>query len=261
MSVTFAADPLMKEKAERQRLDVLMVAKGLASSRQRARALIMAGRVRVDGARVEKPGREVSHDVELSVQEDLPFVSRGGFKLDAALKGFGLDPTGLRILDVGASTGGFTDCLLQHGAAHVVAVDVGYGQLHWKLRSDSRVTALERRNVRFLPKESLPGPVHGLVADMSFISLTLVLPRFAEFVEPGGWVLVLVKPQFEVGRMDVGKGGVVRDPEKMRCAIETVKAAAKSSGFEVLGELESPITGPKGNREFFLYLRPTSLRK
>jgi 23S rRNA (cytidine1920-2'-O)/16S rRNA (cytidine1409-2'-O)-methyltransferase len=246
----------MKDKTQRSRLDVLVVEKGLAVSRHRARALIMAGKVRVDGERIEKPGREVSREAVLSVQEDLPFVSRGGVKLDGALKGFNLDPSGLDVLDAGASTGGFTDCLLQHGAAHVTAVDVGYGQLHWKLRNDPRVTVLERCNVRFLEKEKLGGPVDAVVADMSFISLELVLPRFADLVAAGGWVLVMVKPQFEVGRGEVGKGGVVRDPAKMRHAVEAVKTAARKNGFEVLGELESPITGPKGNHEFFLYLRP-----
>jgi len=245
----------MSERVSRCRLDTLLLEKGLVPSRERGRALIMAGKVMVDGARIEKPGKEVPCDASVSVREDIPYVSRGGVKLKGALDGFGVNPRGLTILDAGASTGGFTDCLLQHGAARVIAVDVGYGQLHWRLRNDPRVTLLERKNIRFLDKTALPFPVDAAVADLSFISLHLVLPRLAEFVPPGGWVLALVKPQFEVGRGEVGKGGVVRDPEKMRTAIESVTSFARRCGFEVLGEQESPITGPKGNREFFLLLR------
>lgn len=231
-----------------------MVERGIASSRERARALIMAGKVTVDGVAAEKPGKEVALDADLFIKEDLRYVSRGGLKLEAALDAFDIDPTGLIVLDAGCSTGGFTDCLLQRGAAHVIAVDVGYGQFNWKLRSDSRVTLIERTNIRFLEPASLPPKVDAAVADLSFISLRLILPKLAEIVPPGGWAVPLVKPQFEVGRGDVGKGGVVRDPEKIRAAVEGIKDFSETCGFRVLGEIESPVQGPKGNREFLLHL-------
>jgi 23S rRNA (cytidine1920-2'-O)/16S rRNA (cytidine1409-2'-O)-methyltransferase len=215
----------------------------------------MAGKVLVDGVRIEKPGKEVASDAAINVKEDMPYVSRGGIKLAGALDGFGIDPQGQTILDAGASTGGFTHCLLLRGAARVIAIDVGYGQLDWGLRNDPRVTLIERTNIRFLEPTSVPYPVHGAVADLSFISLKLILPKLKEIVLPGAWIVPLVKPQFEVGRADVGKNGVVRDLEKMRAAVENVKSFAHNCGLEVLGELESPITGPKGNREFFLHLR------
>ena len=245
----------MKDRQSKIRLDNLILQRGLATSRHKAQALIMAGKVLVDGLRIEKPGKEVNFDAELSIPEDLPFVSRGGIKLCAAIDHFNANPSNLSLLDAGASTGGFTDCLLQRGAARVIAVDVGYGQFDWKLRNDPRVTVVERTNIRFLEISALPFPVDAAVADLSFISLTLVLPKLAEIVPPGGWLLALVKPQFEVGPKDVGKGGVVRDTSKMRAAIENVKRAAIECGFEVHGEFESPIKGPKGNREFFLHLR------
>lgn len=241
-------------KTPKSRVDTLLVERGLVSSRHRARALIMAGRVRVDGAKIEKPGKEVALEAVLTVEEDLPYVSRGGLKLEAALDTFEIDPAGLRVLDAGASTGGFTDCLLQRGAARVVAVDVGYGQFHWKLRSDPRVSLLERTNLRFLNPEALPHPVDAAVGDLSFISLKVVLPIFREILPGRGWLVVLVKPQFEVGRADVGKGGVVRDPARARQAVEDIQSSADLSGFDVLGDMESPLKGPKGNREFFLYL-------
>jgi len=215
----------------------------------------MAGSVLVEGVRVEKPGKEAPCDAEISVKQDMPYVSRGGLKLEAALDGFHVDPNGLSLLDAGASTGGFTDCLLQRGASRIIAVDVGYGQFDWSLRSDPRVTLLERANIRVLDPASLPYPVDGAVADLSFISLTLVLPKFFEILPAEGWLIPLVKPQFEVGRSEVGKGGVVRDEQKIRAAIEKVKSCAEECSFEVLGELESPVRGPKGNREFFLYLK------
>lgn len=232
-----------------------MVDKGLVPSRERARSLIMAGRVLVEGVRVEKAGKEVPYDAEVLVKEYMPYVSRGGLKLEAALDGFGVDPKGLSLLDAGASTGGFTHCLLERGAKRIIAVDVGYGQFDWELRKDPRVTLLERTNIRFLDPASLPFRVDGAVADLSFISLTLVLPKLHEILPLGGWLIPLVKPQFEVGRADVGKGGVVRDEQKIRAATEKVKSSAQGCGFQVLGELESPIRGPKGNREFLLYLK------
>jgi 23S rRNA (cytidine1920-2'-O)/16S rRNA (cytidine1409-2'-O)-methyltransferase len=247
----------MPQKPVKKRLDTLMVDKGLVPSRERARSLIMAGRVLVEGVRVEKAGKEVPYDAEVLVKEFMPYVSRGGLKLEAALDGFGVDPKGLSLLDAGASTGGFTHCLLKRGAKRVIAVDVGYGQFDWELRKDPRVTLLERTNIRFLDPTSLPHLVDGAVADLAFISLTLVLPKFYEILSLGGWLIPLVKPQFEVGRADVGKGGVVRDEQKIRAAIEKVKSSAQECAFQVLGELESPIRGPKGNREFLLYLKKT----
>ncbi|MCA1960487.1 MAG: TlyA family RNA methyltransferase [Desulfomonile sp.] len=239
---------------EKDRLDVLIAARGLATSREKARALIMAGHVLVNGERVEKPGKEFPTDVEIAVQEELRYVSRGGLKLEAALDAFNVDCAGLCVLDAGASTGGFTDCLLKRGAAHVIAVDVGYGQFDWGLRNDPGVTLLERTNIRFLSPDALPRQVDAAVADLSFISLTLVLPVFAKVLPQGGWLIALVKPQFEVGRGDVAKGGVVRDPAKVRSAVDQVKNAARKAGFSVMGEVESPIRGPKGNREIFLHL-------
>jgi 23S rRNA (cytidine1920-2'-O)/16S rRNA (cytidine1409-2'-O)-methyltransferase len=249
----------MPQKPVKKRLDMLMVDKGLVPSRERARSLIMAGRVLVAGVRVEKAGKEVPYDAEVLVKEYMPYVSRGGLKLEAALDGFSVDPIGLSLLDAGASTGGFTHCLLERGARRVIAVDVGYGQFDWELRKDPRVTLLERTNIRFLDPASLPYTVDGAVADLSFISLTLVLAKFYEILPLDGWLIPLVKPQFEVGRADVGKGGVVRDEQKMRAAIEKVKSFARGCGFQVLGELESPIRGPKGNREFLLYLKKTGM--
>jgi 23S rRNA (cytidine1920-2'-O)/16S rRNA (cytidine1409-2'-O)-methyltransferase len=244
----------MKNRQTKIRLDNLILQRGLATSRHRAQALIMAGKVLVDGLRIDKPGKVVNFDAELSIPEDLPFVSRGGIKLCAAIDHFQVNPANLSCLDAGASTGGFTDCLLQRGAARVIAVDVGYGQLDWKLRNDARVTILERTNIRFLETKALPFRVDAAVADLSFISLTLVLPKLAEIVPSGGWLLALVKPQFEVGPKDVSKGGVVKDMSKIRAAIEKVKRSAAECDFEILGEFESPIRGPKGNREFFVYL-------
>jgi len=215
----------------------------------------MAGRVKVNDIRIDKPGKEVPSDSVVLLEQDLPYVSRGGLKLEAALDAFAIDPGGLTMLDAGASTGGFTDCLLQRGAARVVAVDVGYGQFHWTLRSDPRVVLLERTNIRFLDPRSIPCPLDAAVADLSFISLKTVLPNLREMLPPGGWLVVLVKPQFEVGRSEVGKGGVVKDPARIRNAVEGIKSFARECGFDVLGETESPIKGPKGNREFLLHLR------
>ncbi len=226
----------------------------MVGSRQRARALIMAGKVLVAGEIAQKPGKEVPCDAELVVAAAIPFVSRGGIKLSTALDAFHLDPTGLTVLDAGASTGGFTDCLLQRGAARVIAVDVGYGQLDWKLRNDPRVSVMERTNFRLLDPRRLPHAVDAAVADLSFISLRLVLPKFRETLPEGAWLVPLVKPQFEVGRFAVGKGGVVRDSGSIRAAVDGVRNFAELCGFDVVGEIESPIRGPKGNREFLLHL-------
>lgn len=240
----------MKERADR-----LLVDKGLVSSRERARALIMAGNVIIGDHKVDKPGQLVDTALEIRIKNDIPFVSRGGLKLQKALDHFEIAVDGLIVLDVGASTGGFTDCLLQRGATRVYAVDVGYGQLAWKLRQDSRVVSLEKTNIRYLEPESLPLLPDMAVIDASFISLDKVLPNTLRLVRNGGTIVALIKPQFEVGRGEVGKGGVVRDPEKHTAVIEAICTLAKNLNLEVIGVIESPITGPKGNREFLVYLR------
>lgn len=231
--------------------------KGLAPSRSRAQALIMAGKVKVNGKPAEKAGLAVPAGAEVSLDRpDHPYVSRGGVKLAGALKELGLDPAGLACLDVGASTGGFTDCLLKHGAASVCAVDVGYGQLHWSLRQDPRVEVIERVNVRYLREDVAPGPFDLIVADVSFISLGLIVPRLVPRLTPGGRLLVLVKPQFEAGRGQVGKGGVVRDPAVRRETITKVSGQMAEMGLTVTGSCPSPISGPAGNREHFLLACP-----
>jgi len=238
-------------------LDLLLVERGLAESREKARALIMAGEVWVEGQRVDKAGRAFPKDVKIEVRRQAcPYVSRGGLKLQGALDAFALDVAGRVVADLGASTGGFTHCLLIRGARKVYAVDVGYGQLHWSLRRDHRVVVMERVNVRHLTPEALGEMVDLVVADLSFISLTLVLPAVKGVLRPGGEALLLVKPQFEVGREKVGKGGVVREAALRREALERVKKRAEELGFEVLGEMDSPVPGAKkGNVELFLYLR------
>jgi 23S rRNA (cytidine1920-2'-O)/16S rRNA (cytidine1409-2'-O)-methyltransferase len=240
----------MKERADR-----LLVDKGLVCSRERARALIMAGDVIIGDHKVEKPGQLVDTSQAIRIKDDIPFVSRGGLKLQKALEHFAIDVTGLTVLDVGASTGGFTDCLLQRGAAKVYAVDVGYGQLAWKLRQDERVLSLEKTNIRYLEPEALPAPADMAVIDASFISLDKVLPNTLRLVRGFGALIALIKPQFEVGRGEVGKGGVVREPEKHAAVIEAVCSLAEGLHLEVVGVTESPITGPKGNREFLVYLK------
>jgi len=241
---------------KRERIDKLLVERGLVQSRERARRLLMAGAVRVAGQVVDKPGATVDPAAEIRVEGgDIPFVSRGGLKLAGALDRFGIDVRGVQALDVGASTGGFTDCLLQRGARAVVAVDVGYGQFDWKLRNDPRVTLIERANVRHLEAGRLPFAPDFCAIDVSFISLTLVLPAIVPLLTAAAQVLPLVKPQFEVGKGQVGKGGVVRDPQLQRAAVERVRAAAGDCGLSYRGECESPLLGPKGNREFFLHLQ------
>ncbi|MCL5126416.1 MAG: TlyA family RNA methyltransferase [Deltaproteobacteria bacterium] len=234
---------------------MLLVNRGLVSSRERARALIMEGKALVNGIRIDKPGKEVSVCSLLEIKEPAPYVSRGGLKLAAALDAFGIVPEGLTVLDAGASTGGFTDCLLQRGAARIIAVDVGYGQFHWQLRNDPRVRLIERTNIRFLEVDALGERIDAAVADLSFISLKLVIAKFAKFLPVGAWFVPLVKPQFEVGRSEVGKHGVVRNSEAIAVAVASVKQAAVDSGFTVLNQIESPIRGPKGNREFLLHLK------
>jgi 23S rRNA (cytidine1920-2'-O)/16S rRNA (cytidine1409-2'-O)-methyltransferase len=242
----------------KQRLDTLLAERGLFPSRSRAAASVMAGEVRVGSDRrpAQKPGEMVAADVQLDVAEPPRFVSRGGIKLDNALVATGVAVRGRRALDVGSSTGGFTDCLLQHGAAHVTAVDVGYGDLHHRLRTDPRVDVLERTNARGLRPEMLgPGELPGLaVVDVSFISLAKVLPAVLGCLAPRHDVLALVKPQFEVGRGRVGKGGVVRDADTRREALVDVGLTARALGAVVLGFCSSGLPGPKGNRESFIWL-------
>jgi 23S rRNA (cytidine1920-2'-O)/16S rRNA (cytidine1409-2'-O)-methyltransferase len=239
------------------RIDTLLARRGLFASRARAAASVMAGEVRLGGPggeRAAKPGQMVADDVELAVDERPAFVSRGGIKLANALQATGVDPAGRLCLDVGASTGGFTDCLLQGGAAHVVALDVAYGELHWSLRNDDRVTVLERTNARALEPRELPYAPDLVVADVSFISLTKVLPAVLTCCAPRFDALAMVKPQFEVGRARVGKGGVVRDPDDRRAALVAVAAGARDAGASVLGFASSGLPGPKGNRETFVWL-------
>jgi 23S rRNA (cytidine1920-2'-O)/16S rRNA (cytidine1409-2'-O)-methyltransferase len=237
----------------RVRLDQVLVAQGLVPSRQRAQAMVRAGLVRVAGTLAERPDQMVDPGVSIGLDHAKAYVSRGGDKLAAALDAFGVDPAGRVCLDVGASTGGFTDILLQRGAARVMAVDVGYGQLAWSLRQDPRVTVLERVNIRHL--ERLPIPADLAVIDVSFISLRLVLPRVRDLLSPPAEVVALVKPQFEVGKGAVGKGGIVRDPEQHRRVLSELRQFAQESGYQVAAEIPSPILGAKGNREFLLYLR------
>jgi 23S rRNA (cytidine1920-2'-O)/16S rRNA (cytidine1409-2'-O)-methyltransferase len=244
----------MAEPTKKKRLDTILFESGLAGSRHQAAALIMAGKVMVDGRKVEKPGTQVALDASLRVIEGMPYVSRGGLKLAGALEHFGISPQGLVVLDAGASTGGFTHCLLERGARKVIAVDVGYGQMDWILRNDERVQLMEHTNIRYLEPGLLGDHLDAAVADLSFISLAMVLAKFRELLPKGAWFLPMIKPQFEVGKGEVPKGGVVRDPDKIRRAIQGVKDVALRVGFIVRGETESPIRGPKGNREFFLYL-------
>jgi 23S rRNA (cytidine1920-2'-O)/16S rRNA (cytidine1409-2'-O)-methyltransferase len=245
--------------SKRPRLDRLLVERGLAASRQRAAALILAGRVTVDGRRAGKAARQVAPDARVEVvEDDEGYVSRGGIKLAGALDAFSLSVAGLVAMDVGASTGGFTDCLLRRGARRVYAVDVGYGQLAWKLRQDARVVVLERTNVRYLDREQIPEPVDLATVDTSFISLTKVIPRVIEFLGENGRLLALIKPQFEVGRGRVGKGGVVRQPELHQQVVSEVERFCRDQALAVGGVVESPLLGPKGNREFFiLAVKPT----
>jgi 23S rRNA (cytidine1920-2'-O)/16S rRNA (cytidine1409-2'-O)-methyltransferase len=246
-------------KSGRTRLDVLLVARGLAESREKAQALILAGKVEVAGQASAKAGSLVADDAEIRVAApDHPWVGRGGIKLAHALDAFRIDVDGRLGLDVGASTGGFTDVLLQRGARHVIALDVGHNQLHWRLRSDTRVTVIEGVNARALTAADLPGLGDGagiVTIDVSFISLRLILPVIPALLAPSGDVVALVKPQFEAGREDVGRGGIVADPAVHARVLEAVGGAAAAVGLARVGAVESPITGSEGNREFLLHLR------
>jgi 23S rRNA (cytidine1920-2'-O)/16S rRNA (cytidine1409-2'-O)-methyltransferase len=234
------------------RLDRLLVDRGLAPSREKAQAMIMAGEVLVGGQKAAKAGQTVADDVPLEVLARSPYVGRGGFKMAGAIAHFGLVADAKVCLDVGASTGGFTDCLLQAGATRVHAVDVGTGQLDWKLRNDARVVVHERINARQLQFGDIGEPVDLIVCDVSFISVTLILPAIVPLLRPAGEMVILVKPQFEVGKGQVGKGGIVRDPELHRAACERVTIAVRDLGFET-AIMESPILGAEGNKEFLLH--------
>lgn len=238
------------------RIDLLLVRRGLAPSREQAKRLIMAGEVFVAQRKITQPGWLVPMDSEILVRQPPKFVGRGGLKLEGALETFGLDVTGLTALDIGASTGGFTDCLLQRGTAKVFAFDVGTNQLAWKIRSDPRVVSREKFNVRHMRPEDVGEEVDLIVADVSFISLTLVLPPALEVLRPGGRAVVLVKPQFELSPEEVGKGGIVREPERHQKACDKIEAFVKShTNLEWLGLIQSPIQGTDGNQEFLAHFR------
>ena len=240
----------------RDRLDKIMVDRGIVKSRERAKALIMAGNVLVDGRPAPKAGSltDIEADIQLK-EDDIPFVSRGGVKLAAALDRFQISPADMIVMDIGCSTGGFTDCVLKRGAKKVYAVDVGYGQLDWSLRNDPRVVLLEKTNIRTLEKERMPELVDLMVIDVSFISLTQVLSRVHDFLHENGDVIALIKPQFEVGRNEVEKGGVIRDETKRLSAVQKISAFSDAAGFHVMGIYESPLPGQKGNREYFIHVR------
>lgn len=245
--------------ASRARIDTLMVEKGLESSRERAKALIMEGCVFIGDRRVDKPGEEVDADCKIEIRgRTLQYVSRGGLKLEKAMKAFGISLEGKICMDIGASTGGFTDCMLQNGASKVYAVDVGYGQLAWKLRSDPRVICLERTNIRYLTPEQVTEPLDFFSVDVSFISLTLVLPVAKTFLKDEGEAVCLIKPQFEAGKGRVGKKGVVREPEIHREVIDKIITFARGQGFAVLHLDFSPVKGPEGNIEYLLHLCKTT---
>jgi len=239
----------------KERLDRLLVERGLARSRERAQALVLAGVVRVDGKAGQKPGTLLSPDAAIEVRApDHPFVGRGGVKLEGALASLRVAVSGRLALDIGASTGGFTDCLLRRGAARVYALDVGRGLLDWSLRSDPRVVVLEGRNARYLSRDDLPEQVDLAVIDVSFISLRLIFPPLPPLLLKDADVVALVKPQFEVGKGEIGKGGIVREPEKHLKSLLSAAAAADKAGFSVRGACVSPLPGAEGNREFFLHL-------
>lgn len=240
---------------KRERLDLLLVERQLVASREDARRRILAGEVLVNDQTVTKAGNLIDAGAEIRLKQTSPYVSRGGSKLEKALREFDVQVRNQTVLDVGASTGGFTDCLLAHGAAQVFAVDVGYGQLDWQLRNDPRVWVFEKTNIRYFELNRLPRAADLATIDVSFISLKLVLPQVKTLLVERGEVIALIKPQFEVGKGKVGKGGVVRSADEHARVIDEIKTTAVKSGYEVLGVTESPLLGPKGNKEFFIYLR------
>jgi 23S rRNA (cytidine1920-2'-O)/16S rRNA (cytidine1409-2'-O)-methyltransferase len=238
----------------RVRIDQLLTDRGLADSRNKAQALVLAGQVLADEKKIEKPGQQVDPECEIRILGEQPrYVSRAGFKLEGALTAFGIDVEGKTCLDIGASTGGFTDCLLQHGAAKVYAVDVGANQLHWRIRQDSRVVVQEQTNARDLSQELVPELIGFVCCDVSFISATLVLPPAAPLLAEGVEIVVLAKPQFEAGRGEVGNGGIVRSDEVRQAAADKVRLALEALGFRSIQQMDSPLEGAKGNREILLY--------
>jgi 23S rRNA (cytidine1920-2'-O)/16S rRNA (cytidine1409-2'-O)-methyltransferase len=240
----------------KSRLDLLLVARGLAPTRQKAQAMILAGQISVDGRRIDKAGTSVDGDADVQVAgPPIPYVSRGGLKLEAALDAFAIDPRGRVCLDVGASTGGFTDCLLQRGARRVYAVDVGRGQLDARLRNDPRVIAREKVNARYLDRAVVPEPAEVATMDVSFISVRLILPAVAPLLSPDGFLIVLVKPQFEAGRGEVPRGGVVKSQEVRGRVVKEVEEAGRGLGLEPVGSIPSPVLGARGNQEFLLAFR------
>jgi 23S rRNA (cytidine1920-2'-O)/16S rRNA (cytidine1409-2'-O)-methyltransferase len=242
--------------AKKERIDILLVDYGLAKSRERGKSLIMSGKVLVDNKPINKPGMMVSLDSEIRLKgEDTPYVSRGGLKLEKALTAFQIDVVGFDCLDIGSSTGGFTDCLLQKGAKRVFAVDVGYGQLAWKLRQDPKVVLFERTNIRNMPFETLPCPVNLVTIDVSFISLKIVVPSALKFTRKTAIILPLIKPQFEIGKGKVGKGGIVKDSAAHDAVIKDLTLFFNKIGLQSMDIIESPILGAKGNKEFFIALK------
>jgi len=248
-----------RSRRERKRLDVTLVERGLAESRRRAQGMILAGQVLVNRQKAEKAGASVAADARIEILDETPrYVSRGGLKLEGALRDCGVSPTGKTCLDIGSSTGGFTDCLLQHGAARVYTVDVNVAQMAWKLQQDPRVVPVER-NARFLKLEDVGGPSHLVTVDVSFISVTKVLPALVALARPGADFLILIKPQFELEKKDVGQGGIVRDACLQEKAVERVRLAAAAEGLRVLGSGPSRLPGAEGNLEFFLHARREGL--
>lgn len=241
-------------KKGRVRLDRLLVDKGLADTRQQAIGIILSGNVFVDGVLTDKAGRLVDENARIRIKSPIPYVSRGGLKLEKAIESFNIRVEGKTAIDIGASTGGFTDCLLQHGASKVYAVDVGYGQLHWKLRGDPRVVNLEKTHILRLDWGLIEDSIEIGTIDLSFISLTRVLPALWEHLPPSAMIIALVKPQFEVGKGEVGRGGIVRNKEKALEAVEKIVRFARELGFKVHGSIPSPILGQKGNVEYLLYM-------
>jgi 23S rRNA (cytidine1920-2'-O)/16S rRNA (cytidine1409-2'-O)-methyltransferase len=240
----------------KERLDKVLVSKGMAESRERARALIMEGKVFIKGIPVTKAGTLIDAKTDIELKgSNIPYVSRGGLKLEAAIKHFNIDLQDKIAMDVGSSTGGFTDCMLKNGIRRVYCIDVGYGQIAWSLRNDPRIILLERTNIRHLERENIPDEIDFATIDVSFISLTKVVPKVVEFLKSGGEILALVKPQFEVGRGEVGKGGIVKEEEKRLAAVESVKSNLETLGLYFIGDFRSPVTGQKGNIEYFLYMK------
>ena len=248
--------PLPVKKSAKQRLDALLVSQALVPSREQASRLILAGRVKIDGVVMDKPGKQVSPEVMAEiVLPESQYASRGGEKLAPALEAFGLSCSGWVVLDVGASTGGFTDCVLQRGAQRVYAIDVGYGQLDWRLRSDSRVIVMDRVNIRYLRPEDIPEPVDLIVIDVSFISLKMVWPVILPVLKPQGYLVSLIKPQFEVGKGQVGKGGIVRDETLRQAVKDQFVDYAHSLSLDLIGLMDSPLLGKKGNKEIVMGLQ------